>query len=97
MAVINAKSAAITTAPALISFIWPAFSLYPGETRSVRLSIMVLNISVTKTNAILKATHNHSFVEICNKYPAKMANTVAAKCILKLSWVVVAYATPLKA
>ncbi len=95
--VTNANTAAITTAPALTSLTWPALMLYVGETRSVRVSMAVLMSSVTRTRAILSATHCHSAVERCSMIPRPIAITVAPRCIRKLGWVLVAYCKPLKA
>jgi len=50
----------------------------------------VLVSSVSKTMAMLSAIHSHSVVEIFKAKPKAMAITDANKCILKLSWLLVA-------
>ena len=52
--------AAIKTAPAAMSFTFPARKLYSGDTKSVRYSMAVLTNSVDQTMAMLNKIKHHS-------------------------------------
>ena len=72
-------SAANKTAPAARSFIFPASSLYSGETKSTRNSMAVFSISVIITTAIAKTINTHSVLEIPKNNPAAITENAATK------------------
>lgn len=76
-----AAQAQINTAPAPMSFAFPALSLYPGETRSVRNSMAVLNNSAANTMAMATISHIHSETVSRRIIASDSTITVATVCI----------------
>ena len=58
--IINETNTEKRTALAAISFINPAFALYPGASKSTKHSMEVLKSSETKTIPIAKINKHHS-------------------------------------
>lgn len=78
-AIIKAIMLATNTAAAARSFIFPAFSLNPGDTRSTSSSMAVLIISSPKTSPIQISTTSHSKALISQYNPSDTAAAVDNK------------------